>query len=450
MVFVSLPIGEPQGADGPTGNIVARLHLQGWKEWDRARKQFIVGDDDFADLEFNPTDDGSGFHWFYDRARSRLVTEFVLDRTPQTLTYCEVKLIASGQTFEPRLFLKKDALTNKRWEQAQEQVKNTETHLMVKAAVDLNKAHENFWRLVTFLTSFENITVPGEQLPLVVADDQIEALVDLLKDAQRGNVLEAVQVATGGDLTESDFRLLRDRKAALNEFERLLESPYIQARVADTSARGDEDVWQTFFEEHPWIFGYGLKLIAAEGLKDKLEQATTGATVFDPTGDRVDALMATKGLIQSLMFTEIKTAATALLAAKEYRSGVYQPSRELTGAVSQVQTTAHRAISMLEDLHHPTDREGWSREVIGTIRPRKVVVIGTLGEFRRDDHVNRDRYRSFELYRRSTDDVEIITFDELLARAGFIAQHDETADDWPSKEQRTTPSQPPPTDDVPF
>jgi arginine utilization protein RocB len=55
-------------------------------------------------------------------------------------------------------------------------------------------------------------------------------------------------------------------------------------------------------------------------------------------------------------------------------------------------------------------------------------VIRTLDEFRRDNNVNQDRYRSFELYRRSIDDVEIITFDELLARARFIAQHDETAD----------------------
>jgi hypothetical protein len=98
---------------------VVKIIAQGRKEWDRTRKQFVVGEDDFADLELNPTNGGSGFHWFYDRARGRLVTEFVLDRTPQTLTYCEVKLIAKGDAFEPRLFLKKDALTNKRWEQAQ-------------------------------------------------------------------------------------------------------------------------------------------------------------------------------------------------------------------------------------------------------------------------------------------------------------------------------------------
>jgi hypothetical protein len=322
---------------------------------------------------------------------------------------------------------------------------------MVKAAVDLSKAHANFWRLVTFLTSFESITVPGERLPLVVADDQVAGLVELLKDAQRGNVLEAVRVATGGDLTESDFRLLRDRKAALNDFERLLKPECIQTRVSKTSARGEEDVWQAFFEEHPWIFGYGLKLIAAEGFKERLEQTTTGATVFDPTGDRVDALMATKGLIQSLMFAEIKTASTDLLAATEYRSGVYRPSGELAGAVSQVQTTAHRAIRMLEDLHRPIDRAGWSQEVVGTIRPRQVVVVGTLGEFRRDDDVNRDRYRSFELYRRSIEDVEIITFDELLARARFIARHDETADDPPPTQEPTNvPKSSSDEDDVPF
>lgn len=428
-----------------------RVTLADFAELDRERKQFVVGEDDFADLEFNPKDDDSGFHWFRDRRRNRLVTEFVLDRTPQTLTYCEVKLIAKGQTFEPRLHIKKDNRTRAGWERGKEVIESDEKNIVVKASIDLSKAHENFWRLVTFLASFEAITVPGKRFPLVVADEEAAGLVDLMKRDGKPRVLEVVRAAVGGALTESNVRLLVDRKAALAEFERLVhDDGYIDQIRNRTRADGEEKVWQRFFEEHPWIFGYGLKLIVAEGLEDRLEQTTTGASAFDAKGDRVDALMATKGLIQSLMFTELKTASTTLLAKREYRSGVYPPTRELAGAVSQVQNTAHRAIRRLEDLHRPIDSDGWPADLVGTVRPRLVVVIGTLGQFRRDDDVNHDRYRNFELYRRSVDDVEIITFDELLARARYIARHDEPMG--PAGRLPTPhPSPPPPSeDDVPF
>jgi hypothetical protein len=424
-----------------------RITLADFAELDRERKQFVVGEDDFADLEFNPKQDDSGFHWFRDRRRNRLVTEFVLDRTPQTLTYCEVKLIAKGPTFEPRLHLKKDNRTQAGWERGKEAIESDEKNIVVKASIDLSKAHENFWRLATFLSSFEAITVPGKRLSLVVADEEAAGLVDLMKRDGKPRVLEVVKAAVGGALTESDVRLLVDRKAALAEFEKLIhDHGYIERVREHTQAEGEEKVWQRFFEDHPWIFGYGLKLIAAEGLEDKLEQTTTGASAFDAKGDRVDALMATKGLIQSLMFTELKTASTKLIAEREYRSGVYPPTRELAGAVSQVQTTAHRAIRRLEDLHRPIGSDGWPTDLVGTIRPRLVVVVGTLGQFRRDDDVNHDRYRSFELYRRSIDDVEIITFDELLARARYIARHEEPKGPErpvPAPDAAAEPSRPP-------
>lgn len=404
------------------------LNLASFAEFDRAPTQFVIGQNNFADLEIQPTNDGSGFHYFYHRVRGALVKEFVLDRTPQTLTYCTVTLIGTEDGFEPRLFLKKDGLTKSGWKKGTERIENVQANVLVKAAVDLGNAHYNFWSLVSFLSSVKEVSLPSE--PLLVVNEEAADLVALLEKGGKDKVIEVVRVAVGGQLTESDVRLLIDRRAALSEFERLLREPeYLQQRIEDTGARGEEPMWQAFFEEHPWIFGYGLKLVACEGLDDeRLEQMTSGSTAFDATGDRVDALMASKGLIQSLLFVEIKKASTKLLHASSYRSGVYHPSTDFSGAVSQVQTAAHRAVTRLDEFKRPIGRDGWPKDVVGTIRPRQVVVIGTLDEFRRNSDVNVDFYRSFELYRRSIVDVEIITFDELFARASFIARNQEISE----------------------
>jgi hypothetical protein len=262
-----------------------------------------------------------------------------------------------------------------------------------------------------------------------------------------------------GRLTEADLRLLVDRRAAIDEFRQLLAEPdYRAERIERTGVRGEEPMWQAFFEEQPWIFGYGLTLVSCEGFDvDRLEQYSTGYDAFTRSGNRADSLMVTLGVIQSLMFVEIKKASTDLLDSEAYRSGVFRPSGELSGAVSQVQTAAHRAVRKLTDIATRKDHDGWPLGDFGTVEPRKVVVIGQLDEFTGDGDINEHLYRSFELYRRSIHGVEVITFDELLARARFIVQHDEAtrrvdeAMPPPPSPPRDDDGLPPPDDDdAPF
>jgi antiviral defense system Shedu protein SduA len=51
------------------------------------------------------------------------------------------------------------------------------------------------------------------------------------------------------------------------------------------------------------------------------------------------------------------------------------------------------------------------------VRPRSFLIIGNLKDLRRQGGVHREKYESFELYRRNLYEPEVITFDELLARA---------------------------------
>ncbi len=188
-----------------------------------------------------------------------------------------------------------------------------------------------------------------------------------------------------------------------------------------------EAVWQSFFEENTWIFGYGLTLLACEKYgEDKLEQVTSGWNAFTGGGKRSDALMRTKGFVQTLLFAEIKKHDTPLLMMQQYRKpDVYQVSRELSGAVSQVQKTAYKALSRLGALHASRTPEGKFEFEISTIRPRQIVIIGNLAQLADGQNINVEKMTTFELYRRDHQEVEILTFDELYERSRYIVEHHE-------------------------
>lgn len=134
--------------------------------------------------------------------------------------------------------------------------------------------------------------------------------------------------------------------------------------------------------------------------------------------------MRSKGLISSMLFCEIKTHDTELLAKTPCRTGVCQASKELGGGVAQVQKTASTAQQLIsrEFLTRIYDDGTPTGVELSTTRPRQVVVIGSLREFTHNGAVNPEKINSFELYRTSIQDIEIITFDELYQRACFIVE----------------------------
>jgi hypothetical protein len=126
-----------------------------------------------------------------------------------------------------------------------------------------------------------------------------------------------------------------------------------------------------------------------------------------------------------MVFTEIKTHRTDLLTSAEHRSGCWAPSKELAGGVAQVQGTVHRAVAEIGE--RIASQAGDGSDIPGDftylIRPRSVLVIGSLSQLTGEnggDHA--DRIRSFELFRRQLVEPDVVTFDELLARAEWVVE----------------------------
>lgn len=84
----------------------------------------------------------------------------------------------------------------------------------------------------------------------------------VLKTTQGSALLK--QIANNPELSEDIFALAH-KKAALEDFHQLLtefdhfKPLYIKAH--SLSAVGEENIWQHFFEQNPWIFGHGLNYV---------------------------------------------------------------------------------------------------------------------------------------------------------------------------------------------
>lgn len=235
---------------------------------------------------------------------------------------------------------------------------------------------------------------------------------------------EVLRALIEKDATATDVVATAGRRAAVHRFQRMLEDDgYFASEKSRLGARGDEAVWQSFFEENPWILGAGLTSQLLTSWDDnRLEQVVAGYSIGG-SGKRADALLRTAGIIRSMVFAEFKTDTTSLLQQNEYRPGCWGPSKELVGGVAQAQATIHAAVANIGSRIATLADDG--SDVPGDwtylFQPRSFLVVGSLGEFVGEDGGHHaGKIRSFELYRRNTSFPEIVTFDELLARAEWI------------------------------
>ena len=229
---------------------------------------------------------------------------------------------------------------------------------------------------------------------------------------------EAIESA----LTKEDVVALGYRKKQVQTFGRLLtERDYFDQVKQAKEIRGDEALWQMFFEKNQWIFGYGLSYFFVTGFENrKLEQVVEGHNLLNH-GKRADGLMKTRGIINSLCFVEIKTHQTKLLENSAYRVGCWAPSKDLSGAVAQVQGTVAAAMQRLYGMFRLNHEDGTpTGEEVFNFRPKAFIVIGSLSEFVSEHGVNNEQLRSFEIYRNSLTGIDILTFDELHERSKFI------------------------------
>ena len=161
-----------------------------------------------------------------------------------------------------------------------------------------------------------------------------------------------------------------------------------------------EGHWQDFFNENPFIlnmaFGYPV-------IKVK-DQASVGGRKLSGYGEKITDFLVKNSLTNNTAIFEIKTPQTDVLNKRQFRDGVYIPSSDLSGSINQALDQKYqfqKQIAGIKDNSRLYDIEAYAVHCC--------LIIGRTPE-------SNDQKKSFELFRRNSKDVEIVTFDELLEK----------------------------------
>jgi hypothetical protein len=251
----------------------------------------------------------------------------------------------------------------------------------------------------------KRLDIPDERFSLVTKDvGQIVAALRKHDPTAVKSIIQMLSMSAGLTFTEQDVNELLQRKKRLKQFQDGLTKQLPEA------------VWQKFFKDNKWIFGYGLdyRIVKLEEI-----QPNVGGTQINRRGGQLpDFMGATSGRVRFTVLVEIKTPDTPLLIGpEEVRSGAWSLSQELTDALAQTQANVDRWNE--EGSKTDENRDRLEKEDIFTVKPKGIVVIGCLEELRGTRH----KLQTFERFRQSIHGIEIITFDELFERARFIVEH---------------------------
>jgi hypothetical protein len=161
-----------------------------------------------------------------------------------------------------------------------------------------------------------------------------------------------------------------------------------------------EGRWQEFFNENPFILNmaFGYPVIKVR------DQASVGGRKLSGEGEKITDFLVKNSLTNNTAIFEIKTPQTPILNKTPFRDGVYTPAADLSGSINQALDQKYqfqKQIAQIKDNSRLYDIESYAVHCC--------LVIGTTPD-------GDDQKKSFELFRRNSKDVEIVTFDELLEK----------------------------------
>ncbi len=254
-------------------------------------------------------------------------------------------------------------------------------------------------------TAFNTIAavVGAESRPFRLGRNEIRQLIQKYAadpdyrdpDAQKELVTElgrsartfAQQAPEATEQLISELELTR-LEMAVREFEDLIAKNH------------NENKWQKFFEDDPFLlsFAFGYPLVCVNG------QSYVGGRRIDGKGEKIGDFLYKNSVNNNAALVEIKKPQSPLL--KKYRDGVFNPHDELTGGVTQVLDQRYHFVRRF--ALHKSDNDWHGDDEVADYEIDCVLIVGTMPS-------ETDQRRSFQMYRKNSHGVRIVTFDEVLA-----------------------------------
>jgi antiviral defense system Shedu protein SduA len=285
--------------------------------------------------------------------------------------------------------------------------------------------HFSFEKLASFLNILSELdlaSVNEHHIALVEANakgisaEDERKLRTLLIQPDGQKIVESL--IQNGLITSRDIVNIGFRKEQLRKFERLLKDPkYSEEYASECGIPGGqrEKIWQFFLRQNDWLFGFGLDYRYLGILQSEAHLGTEDVAGRD--GAIGDFLM---GASNFTVLVEVKRPDTELFAKGKNRANSWRLSRELIDAVSQI--LEQKASWQIKAETNAIKNYAQGDDLISqkTVDPKCFLIIGSLNSIAGSDREKEIKLRTFELFRRDSRNIEIITYDELYERAVFI------------------------------
>jgi hypothetical protein len=286
-----------------------------------------------------------------------------------------------------------------------------------KERVKLSKF--NLAQLKEFLRFINEIDLKGITSRRLKIFESVRSIKTLLSKDGGSEIVETL--INEGFISSKDIVNTSFRRRGLQYFKNLKDDlNYWKTYAAENniSSHSEEKVWQFFFEKNEWILGYGLDYRFQQVLQREVhlsDQELDGSnTVIG------DYLLGDKFFTT---FIEIKKPSTSLFGKERNRSNSWRLSNHLIDSVSQI--LEHKASGLIRfDKQQfvggePLDQSAYDSKVI--------LIIGDWNELESSESSleKQIKKKTFELFRRDSRNIEILTFDELYERACYIVGSNE-------------------------
>ncbi len=298
---------------------------------------------------------------------------------------------------------------SEKWEEAEAiQLSSLRAGEGVKLDLKAGEILKLFNGLQVLYDTVERDGVPTGKHQYIQADtgSVLADVVRLLRDGRSSELLQTFLAwarESRASLAEQ-FKGLNDE--ALVNFDAAIGvaklSRFLDEATSNLS-NGDESYWQNLLKKEPWVISqlYASPMIIVR------EQAYVGGKSIDNRGGTIVDYMYRNSLSENSLIVELKTPAAPLLTDRTYRNRIHGPSSDLSAATQQV---LHARQTLQEQYLSLTTGGHTGFNIFGT---RALLVIGTMP-------TEQEEIRSFEIYRNAQRGVEIVTFDELLAKGRLI------------------------------
>jgi hypothetical protein len=173
----------------------------------------------------------------------------------------------------------------------------------------------------------------------------------------------------------------------------------------DNKSNDNEEFWQVTLSENSFVLSqiFSFPVVLLEG-----KAYLGGKNIANKGGNLIDFLYS-NNFTNNVALIEIKTPKTRILSSK-YRDNVFSLSSELSGAVVQISNykdTLGKEYSQLVNA---------SSDIFEAFNPPCLIIAGNLQEELSD----RQRRKSFELFRTRLSDIQVITYDELFKKIEML------------------------------